>query len=133
MLVPAKRSESFATFTTIMTLEQLDRCPSTFRSDQSNGASPLGDNHQTETHFAQSDTCFNFVGVPKCFPPQMLSKCSLLQHYWMESVSSVFQFKLESVIKHFRLQILVLISMGKSKSLTNNRWADIVKQQEQSI
>ena len=116
-----------------MTLEQLDRCPSTFRSDQSNGASPLGDNHQTETHFAQSDTCFNFVGVPKCFPPQMLSKCSLLQHYWMESVSSVFQFKLESVIKHFRLQILVLISMGKSKSLTNNRWADIVKQQEQSI
>ena len=33
--------------------------------------SPLGDNHQTETHFAQSDTCFNFVGVPKCFP-QML-------------------------------------------------------------
>ena len=31
---------------------------------------PLGDNHQTETHFAQSDTCFNFVGVPKSSPPQ---------------------------------------------------------------
>ena len=65
-----------------MTLEQLDRCPSTFRSDQSNGASPLGDNHQTETHFAQSDTCFNFVGVPKCFPSpnafQMLLTAALL-------------------------------------------------------
>ena len=85
------------------------------------------------THFAQSDTCFNFVGVPKCFPSpnafQMLLTAALLDG---ERVS-VFQFKLESVIKHFRLQILVLISMGKAKSLTNNRWADIVKQQEQSI
>ena len=62
-----------------------------------------------------------------------LEQTSRLQHYWMESVSSVFQFKLESVIKYFRLHILVLISIDKSKSLKNNRWSDIVKQQEQSI
>ena len=51
----------------------------------------------------------------------------------LESVYSVFQFKLESVIKYFRLQIPVLISIGKFKSLKNTRWADIVKRQEQSI
>ena len=49
----------------------------TVQGDSSPSASPLGHNHQTETHFAQSDTCFNFVvspnasprfvGVPKCF------------------------------------------------------------------